>query len=350
MALDDLKEVIEKLQGMINVHGNYLSAYETRTRQVLIDPLLQALGWDVSDPGTVQVEYKLREERNERADYGLMWANEPIAVIEAKRLGKSLKDNETKQANTYANENGIPYIIVTDGNRWEMYEVFKQAALEERLLMEFRLSEQTSHECVLQALRIWKPNLASGSPKPAMEPVIESPQPASDSPSRPPNEPQLLPNNPPKGRALAPAKPLYHEYWTAHRGHLEQRNGVIKPKKPQPQYYMSFAVGRTDFGLHASASVRDKWICVDLMTKGENGKTHFHLLKRDRIEIEKKIGANLEWRENPVEHYISLYQRDVDPRNRQDWDRQHQWLCEQLETFHKVFAPRIQALKKEQIS
>ena len=183
MALDDLKGVIEKLQGMINVHGDYLSAYETRTRQVLIDPLLQALGWDVSDPGTVQLEYKLREERNERADYGLMWANEPIAVVEAKHLGKSLKDNETKQANTYANENGIPYIIVTDGDRWEMYEVFKQAALEERLLMEFQLSEQPSHECVLQALRIWKPNLASGSPKPAMEPVIEAPQPASDSPS-----------------------------------------------------------------------------------------------------------------------------------------------------------------------
>ncbi len=189
MALDDLKEVIEKLQGMIDVHHDYLSRYETRTRQVLIDPLLQALGWDVWDPDTVQLEYKLREERSERADYGLMWDNKPIAVVEAKHLGKSLKDNETKQANTYANENGIPYIIVTDGDRWEMYEVFKQAALEERLLMEFQLSEQPSHECVLQALRIWKPNLASGSPKPAMEPVIEAPQPA------PTPEPSVDPDN-----------------------------------------------------------------------------------------------------------------------------------------------------------
>ena len=183
MALDDLKEVIEKLQGMINVHGDYLSAYETRTRQVLIDPLLQTLGWDVSDPGTVQPEYKLREEKSGRADYGLMWDNKPIAVVEAKHLGKSLRDKETQQANTYANENGIPYIIVTDGDRWEMYEVFKQAALEERLLMEFRLSKQPSHECALQALRIWTPNLASGSPKEAMEPVIESLQSVSDSPN-----------------------------------------------------------------------------------------------------------------------------------------------------------------------
>ena len=188
MALDDLKGVIEQLQGMINVHHDYLSRYETRTRQVLIDPLLQALGWDVWDPGTVQLEYKLREERSERADYGLMWNNKPIAVVEAKHLGKSLKDKETTQANIYANENGIPYIIVTDGDRWEMYEVFKQAALEERLLMVFQLSKQPSHECALQALRMWKPNLASGSPKEAMGSVIESAQSASDPPSNRTNE------------------------------------------------------------------------------------------------------------------------------------------------------------------
>ena len=172
MALEDLTEAIETLQGMVDVHHDYLSRYETRTRQALIDPLLQALGWDIWDPDVVQIEYKLREERSERADYGLMWDNKPIAVVEAKHLGKSLRDKETQQANTYANENGIPYIIVTDGDRWEMYEVFKPVALEERLLMEFQLSKQPSHECVLQALRIWKPNLASGSPKKAMEPTL----------------------------------------------------------------------------------------------------------------------------------------------------------------------------------
>ena len=42
MALDDLKKVIEKLQGMIKAYrDDYLSGKrERRTRQVLIDPLL----------------------------------------------------------------------------------------------------------------------------------------------------------------------------------------------------------------------------------------------------------------------------------------------------------------------
>jgi hypothetical protein len=185
MALDDLKEVIETLQGMIGRHRDYLYENETRTRQVLIDPLLKELGWNVSDPDIVQLEYKVKQKR---ADYVLMWNGKPIAVIEAKRLGSSLEDNETTQVHIYANQNGIPYMIVTDGNKWEMYEVFKPVPLEERRLMKFQLSQQPAHENALQALRIWKPNLASGSPKPAMESVIESSQPVSDSPSSQPSE------------------------------------------------------------------------------------------------------------------------------------------------------------------
>ena len=65
-------------------------------------------------------------------------------------------------------------MIVTDGNRWEMYEVFKQATLEERRLMKFELFQQPAHETALQVLRIWKPNLASGSPKEAMKSVLDT--------------------------------------------------------------------------------------------------------------------------------------------------------------------------------
>ena len=50
MALDDLQGIIKKLQDMIEAYRDHLSRHETRTRQVLIDPLLRELGWDVSDP------------------------------------------------------------------------------------------------------------------------------------------------------------------------------------------------------------------------------------------------------------------------------------------------------------
>ena len=198
MVLDDLQSVIEKLQDMIETHRGYLSGHETRTRQVLIDPLLRELGWDVSDPEAVQLEYRVGQQW---ADYALMSDNQPVAVIEAKRLGRGLEDDEIMQVLNYANRDGIDYMIVTDGDHWEMYEVFKRGTLEERMLMKFQLSQQLPHKNVLQVLGMWKPNLVSdGTPSEPTEPIVVPPKPASDQPSSEPNEqePQQLPTDPPK--------------------------------------------------------------------------------------------------------------------------------------------------------
>ena len=57
MLLDDLVKVIETLKERIATHGATLRENETRTRMALIDPLLQALGWDTSEPAVVLPEY-----------------------------------------------------------------------------------------------------------------------------------------------------------------------------------------------------------------------------------------------------------------------------------------------------
>ena len=79
---------------------------------------------------------------------------------------------------------------------------------------------------------------------------------------------------------------------------------------------------------------------------GPNAKPHFYLLGQDKVDIEEEIGAELEWEERPgrKQSYISLSLEDTDLEERQDWNRQHQWLCEQLETFHKIFSPRVKGL------
>lgn len=172
MALDELQGVIEKLRDMIKTHRDYLSRHETRTRQVLIDPLLQELGWDVSNPEAVQLEYRVGQQW---ADYALMSNGQPVAVIEAKRLGRGLEDDEIMQVLNYANRDGIDYMIVTDGDHWEMYEVFQRGTLEERLLMKFQLSQQLPHKNVLQALGMWKPNLVDEPNKPQPQPLPDDP-------------------------------------------------------------------------------------------------------------------------------------------------------------------------------
>lgn len=145
---------------------------------------------------------------------------------------------------------------------------------------------------------------------------------------------------------LTATNQLYLEYWTGLRNLLEQRNGVIRPRKPRPGNWLGFGIGRSKFRLDVSASVRDKWICVSLTLRGPDAKPHFHLLEGDKVDIEEEIGAELEWDEKDdserSEIHLSWY--EINLEDRQDWDRQHGWLCEQLEVFHKVFSPRVKGL------
>ena len=181
MALDDLKETIETLRKRIKEHRAYLEGYETRTRQGLIDPMLRALGWDVEDPHSVELEYGIKRKW---VDYALMGSDKPIAVIEAKVLGTSLDDDVKQQVLNYANTDGVDYMVVTDGDHWQMFDVFKRGQLEDRVLMEFRLTRDEPYACALQALGLWRPNLASGEPpKEATTPVMikSSPEPKPSS-------------------------------------------------------------------------------------------------------------------------------------------------------------------------
>lgn len=186
MALDSLQRVIEKLQKTIEAHRSYLAENETRTRQVLIDPLLRKLGWDVSNPNMVHLEYSVKQER---ADYALMPKGKRLAVIEAKRLGTDL-DDRVMQVLNYANAGGFPYMILTNGDKWEMYKVFEPAILEERLLMKLELSQQPADKNAEQALAMRKSNLT------AKEPDFEPPKPAMNRSSVKPNK---LPKPQPPG-------------------------------------------------------------------------------------------------------------------------------------------------------
>ena len=169
MALDDLKETIETLRERIQEHRAYLEGNETRTRQALIDPMLRALGWDVEDPNSVELEYGIKRKW---ADYALMESGQPIAVIEAKALGRALKDDEKMQALNYANMDGIDYMAITNGDHWQMFDVFKRGQLDNRILMEFQLTQDEPYACALQALGLWRPNLASGEPQEAAASVV----------------------------------------------------------------------------------------------------------------------------------------------------------------------------------
>ena len=126
MLLDDLVTAIQTVQARIREHGNSLSQNEYRTRISLIDPILNALGWDVSDPRLVTVEDH-HQAGNGRADYALLGSDGKTEslYIEAKRLNEPLEAHQD-QVFKYTWDQKLFYGGLTDGNRW----IFRKTLLQ----------------------------------------------------------------------------------------------------------------------------------------------------------------------------------------------------------------------------
>ena len=166
--LDDLMNAITRLQSCISTHSPVLTQNELRTRIALIDPILGALGWDVTDPSQVIIEYSTSHGN---ADYALLRDGRPIAVIEAKKLNEPLK-RHTIQMLTYANAQGIEYALLTNGDTWEMYDVFKPVSLDEKKIVDVNLSSASAHSSALHLLALWNTSLDFGQSIPAKSPVF----------------------------------------------------------------------------------------------------------------------------------------------------------------------------------
>ena len=141
-------------------------------------------------------------------------------------------------------------------------------------------------------------------------------------------------------------KQLQREFWSALMERLDERKSPVRSKKPQPESWMQFSIGRAEFALEARLHSTEKWIAVHLVMKGPNAAAHFGLLEQQREEIEGELGDDLEWRSSreKTEQHVRLCRRDADSTQREDWPNQLPWMVSTLEDFHKTLSPRLKSL------
>ena len=144
-----LSETITRLRKIIKTHRNALMKHETVTRYALVDPMLQALGWDVTDPAVVIPEYQVSGYGKTKAyaDYALFDTKprknppeDPSVIVEAKKLGSPDKEMGAaeKSAQHTAGVANAKYYAITDGNNWLLYQF---ASSTTQQIMNFRLDE-----------------------------------------------------------------------------------------------------------------------------------------------------------------------------------------------------------------
>ncbi len=146
---------------------------------------------------------------------------------------------------------------------------------------------------------------------------------------------------------LTETRVMQREYWAALNKVFDAIGGPISGnKKPQPQAWMTFSIGRHGFHLNGFMIRPRDQVRAELHILGNNAKTFFALLKAQRDAIERELGFPLEWEDMPAyrDCRISAYLDEADPDDQSDWPRQHDWLAKRLNDMYRVFSRRVRAL------
>ena len=114
------------------------SLKEMPTRTIIVDPLLEALGWDVRDPDEVELEYPTVDSKS--VDYALLLNRKPALLVEAKPLDDALSDVKAiTQVVGYAANDGIVWCVLTNGVVWKVYRSIEECPAPDKLMFEVSL-------------------------------------------------------------------------------------------------------------------------------------------------------------------------------------------------------------------
>ena len=119
---DDLSRHIEQVRSrVIHVQKN-----EQATKQALIVPLLQVLGYDVFDPREVRPEYVAdfavkKQGQFEKVDYAIFLNDTPVMFIECKPAGGELADHDGQLSRYFNATPSVKVAVITDGVRFRAF-------------------------------------------------------------------------------------------------------------------------------------------------------------------------------------------------------------------------------------
>jgi hypothetical protein len=144
---------------------------------------------------------------------------------------------------------------------------------------------------------------------------------------------------------LTDLKKQYIRYWTAFKEVLEERSD-IRAQKAGPRQWIYMPIGRTNFTLTANVNSREKWVQAQFELHQDTAPAYFALLQKDQAEIDDACPFSLSWEPLPNRKGARIATRldNADPTDEADWQRQHEWLVERLNTLREIFRERALAL------
>lgn len=116
------KDDIQKLSVQVKERKEYITN-EEMTKQALIIPFIQILGFDVFNPIEIRPEYSadFGIKKGEKVDYALFKKNEPIIFIEAKSVNENLNNHDAQLARYFNSTKEVKLAILTNGVEYKFF-------------------------------------------------------------------------------------------------------------------------------------------------------------------------------------------------------------------------------------
>lgn len=138
-AVSSVVEVLRRRIEQIRERKEILG--EENTKATLIEPLLEALGWELREIDQVRREYR-RKPQDNPVDYALFLNRTACLFIEAKSLEKDLSDHRWVTQNlSYATAAGVQWCVLTNGDEYRIYNAHAPVAAEQKLFRAVRISD-----------------------------------------------------------------------------------------------------------------------------------------------------------------------------------------------------------------
>lgn len=172
-----IKKVTKPLQDLVARDAN-----EGDTRLLVTDFLTEGLGYDKYADLTTEYQVK-----GEFADYGLRIDKDLIGFIETKRVATKLAPKHLRQVEMYAVNEGVEWLILTNGIDWQVYHltgglpVVIDLAMTVNLLDDSTIGQKTNQLFYLtkeslkrrQMDELWKAKAAT-APKPMAKALLSA--------------------------------------------------------------------------------------------------------------------------------------------------------------------------------
>jgi hypothetical protein len=122
---------LKKYQGIL-ADARSRDVSESDTVVIIVDMLAEILGYKKYVEITTE-----HSVRGTYVDLAVKVGNDVRFLIEAKAIGTTLKENHIKQAIDYGANNGIEWILLTNGINWQVYKVHFKQPIDKSLVFEF---------------------------------------------------------------------------------------------------------------------------------------------------------------------------------------------------------------------